>query len=83
MLELIFKNLFTLHIGIFIRYLFLRYIKKNRDISYKQLLIGEKNKRNDIKQDEINCFNNEIKNRLYGIIFLIIIVIVIIILTQN
>lgn len=83
MLELIFKNLITLHIGIFIRYLFLRYIKKNRDISYKQLLIGEKNKRNDIKEDEINCFNNEIKNRLYGITFLIIIVIVIIVLTRN
>lgn len=75
MTELIFRNIMILRLGTLLRYLYLRFIKKNKSASYKQLL--NQKCTGDIKKDEINTFNNEIINRLYALVFLIVIVIII------
>jgi len=77
MIELIFRNLFILYLGAFIRFLFHRFIKNNKQITFNFILNGiDKEK---IKEDEIFNARNELMNRLYAFAFFIFIIIIIII----
>ena len=66
------RNLLILYLGTFIRFVYLRFIKR-KDVLFKELL--DLVKEGKIKKDdEMDIFTNEMANRSYGCIFLIIIV---------
>ncbi len=71
-MEYLFRNLLVLHLGTFIRFVYLRYIRR-KDVRFKELLYPAQEGKID-KDNELDIFTNEIANRSYGCIFLIIIV---------
>ena len=72
MSDLLFRNLLVLYLGTFIRFVYLRFIKR-KDVRFKELL--DLVKEGKIKKDdEMDIFTNEMANRSYGCIFLMIIV---------
>lgn len=80
MLDLIFKNLLILYVGVGLRYLYYKLFKKNNYIKYSQLLYGIKNPKT--KDEEIQNKKNEFINRLYSIFTLSLIVLVIAIIQK-
>lgn len=66
------RNLLILYLGTFIRFVYLRFIKR-KDVSFKVLLHPAQEGKID-KDNELDIFTNEMANRSYGCIFLIIIV---------
>ena len=71
-MEYLFRNLLELYFGTFIRFVYLRYIRR-KDVRFKELLHPAQEGKID-KDNELDIFTNEIANRSYGCIFLIIIV---------
>ena len=65
----LFRNLLVLYLGTFIKFVYLRFIKR----SFKELLHPAQEGKID-KDNELDIFTNEMANRSYGCIFLIIIV---------
>ena len=74
MKELLLRNLLILYLGVSLRFLFYKIIKR-RDVDFQRLLHGIKCPKN--KNDEIFNYKNDFSNRLYAIIFIISIVIII------
>ena len=74
MKELLLRNLLILYLGVSLRFLFYKIIKR-RDVDFQRLLHGIKSPKN--KNDEIFNYKNDFTNRLYAIIFIISIVIII------
>ena len=72
MSDLLFRNLLVLYLGTFIRFVYLRFIKR-KDVRFKELLDPVKESKIK-KDDEMDIFTNEMANRSYGCIFLMIIV---------
>ena len=72
MSDLLFRNLLVLYLGTFIRFVYLRFIKR-KDVLFKELLDLVKESKIK-KDDEMDIFTNEMANRSYGCIFLMIIV---------
>lgn len=72
MSDLLFRNLLVLYLGTFIRFVYLRFIKR-KDVRFKELL-GPVKESKIKKDDEMDIFTNEMANRSYGCIFLMIIV---------
>ena len=72
MSDLLFRNLLVLYLGTFIRFVYLRFIKR-KDVRFKELLDLVKESKIK-KDDEMDIFTNEMANRSYGCIFLMIIV---------
>ena len=72
MSDFLFRNLLVLYLGTFIRFVYLRFIKR-KQVRFKELLdlVKESKIRKD---DEMDIFTNEMANRSYGCIFLMIIV---------
>ncbi len=66
------RNLLILYLGTFIRFVYLRFIKR-KDVRFKELLDPVKESKIK-KDDEMDIFTNEMANRSYGCIFLMIIV---------
>ena len=71
-MEYLFRNLLILYLGTFIRFVYLRYIRR-KDVRFKELLHPTQEGKID-KDNELDIFTNEMANRSYGCIFLIIIV---------
>ncbi len=71
-MEYLFRNLLELYLGTFIRFVYLRYIRR-KDVRFKELLHPTQEGKID-KDNELDIFTNEMANRSYGCIFLIIIV---------
>lgn len=72
MSDLLFRNLLVLYLGTFIRFVYLRFIKR-KDVRFKELLDPVKESKIK-KDDEMDIFTNEMANQSYGCIFLMIIV---------
>ena len=79
MINFILKNLFILYLGASLRFLFHRFIKQNKQITYYDILHGIEKERT--KEDEIFNAKNEFINRIYAYGFLLIVVIIIVILS--
>ena len=75
-MECLFRNLLELYLGTFIRFVYLRYIRR-KDVRFKELLHPAQEGKID-KDNELDIFTNEMANRSYGCIFLIIIVAIIV-----
>ena len=71
-MEYLFRNLLELYLGTFIRFVYLRYIRR-KDVRFKEMLHPVQEGKID-KDNELDIFTNEMANRSYGCIFLIIIV---------
>lgn len=71
MIQLIFNNFLINYIGWTIRYLILKSFDSS--IKYRTVLYGKHCPKS--KDDEIFNFNNELKNRFVGILFIIFIII--------
>ena len=71
-MEYLFRNLLVLYLGTFIRFVFLRYIRR-KDVRFKELLHPAQEGKID-KDNGLDIFTNEMANRSYGCFFLIIIV---------
>ena len=71
-MEYLFRNLLELYLGTFIRFVYLRFIKR-KDVRFEELLDPVKESKIK-KDDEMDIFTNEMANRSYGCIFLMIIV---------
>ena len=71
-MEYLFRNLLELYFGTFIRFVYLRYIRR-KDVRFKELLHPAQEGKID-KDNELDIFTNEMANRSYGCIFLMIIV---------
>ena len=71
-MEYLFRNLLELYLGTFIRFVYLRYIRR-KDVRFKELLHPTQEGKID-KDNELDIFTNEMANRSYGCIFLMIIV---------
>jgi len=72
MSDFLFRNLQVLYLGTFIRFVYLRFIKR-KEVRFKELLDLVKESKIK-KDDEMDIFTNEMANRSYGCIFLMIIV---------
>lgn len=61
--------------GTFIRYIIKRYIRRDKNIKFKELLLGYKFKKNS---DDVNADSvmNEFINRLYAFAIIIIVILV-------
>lgn len=72
MLEYIFKDMLAMYVGGSIRYLYLRFIRRKRGVSYRMVLHGIAN----AKTKEADTYNikNEMKNRLTTLVFLIVLI---------
>ena len=70
------RNVIILYLGTFLRYIIKRYIRRDKNIKFKELLHGDKLKK---KSDEINADTvmNEFTNRLYAFALIIILILVI------
>lgn len=75
--ELFLKNLIILHIGVTLRFIYLRFLKNNNKITYSKLLKGIEPVKS--KEDDLYNIKNQTLNRLYALIFLFAIVIIFII----
>ena len=67
--------------GTFIRYIIKRYIRRDKNIKFKELLLGYKFKKNS---DDVNADSvvNEFINRLYAFAIIIIVILVYIFLKK-
>ena len=67
--------------GTFIRYLIKRYIRRDKNVKFKELLLGYKFKKNS---DDVNADSvmNEFINRLYAFAIIIIVILVYIFLKK-
>lgn len=67
------RNILILYIGTFIRYIIKRYIRRDKNIKFKELLYGNKYKK---KSDDVNADSvmNEFINRLYAFAIIIIVI---------
>ena len=63
MKELLLRNLLILYLGVSLRFLFYKIIKR-RDVDFQRLLHGIKCPKN--KNDEIFNYKNDFTNRLYA-----------------
>lgn len=75
------RNILILYIGTFIRYIIKRYIRRDKNIKFKELLLGYKFKKNS---DDVNADSvmNEFINRLYAFAIIIIVILVYIFLKK-
>jgi len=69
------RNILILYMGTFIRYIIKRYIRRDKNIKFKELLLGYKFKKNS---DDVNADSvmNEFINRLYAFAIIIIVILV-------
>ncbi len=77
MWDLLIRNALFLHVGAGLRFLCLRYLKRDKSITYKKVINGLD--KVSSKKDEIFLFHNELKNRLFAVIFVLIIIAIILI----
>ena len=72
MIEYLFQNTLALYIGGSIRYIYLRFICRKRDLSYNRVLHGITN----AKTKEADTYNvkNDIKSRLTTLVFIIVLI---------
>lgn len=68
-LELIGKNLLALYIGGSLRFVWLRYIRRDKTATYAKVLHGIPNPKT--KQDDTFNLQNEMKNRLTAVLFFV------------
>jgi hypothetical protein len=75
------RNILILYMGTFIRYIIKRYIRRDKNIKFKELLLGYKFKKNS---DDVNADSvmNEFINRLYAFAIIIIVILVYIFLKK-
>lgn len=79
MFDLLMRNIVILHIGAALRYLYKRYLKHDKSVSYSKVLNGLE--KVSSKKDEIYIFHNELKNRFVAILFALVIIALILILS--
>lgn len=72
MTEYIFKNLLALYIGGSLRFVYLRYIRRNKMVTYSKVLHGIPNAKT--KKDDTYNIKNEMKNRLTTLLFLVVLI---------
>lgn len=70
--DYIVRNVLILYLGTFLRYFIKRYIRRDKNVKFKELLHSDKFKK---KNDEINADTvmNEFINRLYAFALIIIV----------
>lgn len=75
------RNILILYMGTFIRYIIKRYIRRDKNIKFKELLLGYKFKKNS---DDVNADSvmNEFINRLYAFAIIIIVILVYVLLKK-
>ena len=75
------RNILILYMGTFIRYIIKRYIRRDKNVKFKELLLGYKFKKNS---DDVNADSvmNEFINRLYAFAIIIIVILVYIFLKK-
>ena len=76
------RNILILYMGTFIRYIIKRYIRRDKNIKFKELLLGYKFKKNS---DDVNADSvmNEFINRLYAFALIIIVILAYILLKKS
>lgn len=76
------RNILILYLGTFLRYIIKRYIRRDNNIKFKELLHGNKFKK---KFDDVNADSvmNEFINRLYAFALIIIVILAYILLKKS
>lgn len=72
MTEYIFKNLLALYVGGSLRFVYLRYICRNKNVTYSKVLHGIPNAKT--KKDDTYNIKNEMKNRLTTVLFIVVLI---------
>lgn len=79
-LVLILGNLIILSIGILMRFLYKKYVLKEENITFRKLF---SDKRKKTKEYDLNDFENEISNRIFGWLFVVLIAVLLWFLSSN
>lgn len=70
MTEYILKNIFALYLGGSLRYVYLRYIRRDKNATYAKVLHGIPNPKT--KEDDNFNLKNEMKNRLTTLLAIVV-----------
>lgn len=70
--EYIFKNLLALYIGGTLRFVWLRYIRHNKNMTYSKVLHGIPKAKT--KEEDNYNIKNEMKNRITTLLFIVILI---------
>lgn len=68
-LALILGNIIILSIGILIRFLYKKYVLKEENITFRELFMKKQKNRQEY---DLNDFENEISNRIFGWLFVVL-----------
>lgn len=79
-LVLILGNLIILSIGILMRFLYKKYVLKEENITFRKLF---SKKRKKTKEYDLNDFENEISNRIFGWLFVVLVAVLLWFLSSN
>lgn len=79
-LVLILGNLIILSIGILMRFLYKKYVLKEENITFRKLF---SEKRKKTKEYDLNDFENEISNRIFGWLFVVLVAVLLWFLSSN
>lgn len=72
MIEYIFQNILALYVGGTLRFVYLRYVRRDKSVTYVKILHGISKVKT--KEDDTYNIKNEMKNRLTTLFFIVILI---------
>lgn len=73
MIEYIFQNILALYIGGSLRFIYLRFICRDKNVTYGKVLHGIPNAKT--KEDDNYNIKNDLKNRMTTLLFIVILIV--------